>query len=124
MINQIKEMRAMETSQEVLDRISFIPAILYGESLKSLLGLENNYDSYEKLLTIAFKIAIKKAHTLEEIEKCAVTVEECRYGLFDPDEWAEEIRIKAYGIEWYLKRQFNSPAFEEFAKFTRENGIK
>lgn len=123
MMNQIKKMKDMETTQEVLDRTTFIQEILNGESLKSLIGLESNYDSYEKLLTIAFKIAIKKAHTVEEIEKCAVAVEECSCGRFDPDEWAEEIRIKAYGIEWYLKRQFSSSMFQEFIDFTTKESI-
>jgi len=122
-MKQIKKIKDMETTQDVLDRTTFIQEILNGESLKSLIGLESNYGSYEKLLTISFKIAVKKAHTVEEIEKCAVAVEKCRYGLFDPDEWAEQIRIKAYGIEWYLKRQFNSPMFQEFVNFTNETGI-
>ena len=118
MINQVKEMRKMETCQEVLNRLGFIQAILKGELYKSIIGIDNEYKSYEKLETIAYKIAVKKANTIEEIEKCAVLVEENYTGQLDPDEWAEQIRIKAYGIEWYLKRQFNSPVFKEFESFT------
>ncbi|PHQ58243.1 MAG: hypothetical protein COA30_00815 [Sulfurimonas sp.] len=123
-IDQVKEMRNMEKSQYVLNRIEFIQEILKGESWKDFLGLDNDYESYEKLLTIAFKIAVKKAKTVDEIEKCAVTVEECSYGKYDPDEFAEQIRIKAYGIEWYLKRQFSAPSYQGFVDFTNEMGIK
>ncbi len=121
MINQVKEMRKMDKSQYVLNRIGFIQEILKGESYKDAIGLDNDYGSYEKLLTIAYKIAVKKANTVEEIEMCAVSVEENYTGKLDPDEWAEQIRIKAYGIEWYLKRQFNSPAYQGFVNFITDN---
>lgn len=124
LIDQVKVMRKMEKSEHVLNRTGFLKEILQGESWKDFLGLDNDYESYEKLLTIAFKIAIKKAKTVEEIEKCAVSVEECSYGKYDPDEWAEQIRIRAYGIEWYLKRNFNSPAYQGFVNFANEMGIK
>ncbi|WP_373035559.1 hypothetical protein [Sulfurimonas sp.] len=124
LVEQIKVMRKMEKSQYVLNRIGFIQEILKGESYKEVIGLDNDYESYEKLLTIAFKVAVSKAKTVEEIEMCAVAVEECSYGKYDPDEWAEQIRIKAYGLEWYLKRQFNSPAYQGFIDFTNEMGIK
>lgn len=91
MINQVKEMRKMDKSQYVLNRIEFIQAILKGESYKSFIGLDNEYKSYEKLETIAYKIAVKKATTVEEIEKCAVSVEENYSGQLDPDEWTEEL---------------------------------
>jgi len=116
-------MREMETAEQVLSYTKCIQEVLNGETWKLSLNLDDDFESYEKLMTISFKIAVKKAHTVEEIEKCAVAVEECRYGQFDPDEWAEQIRIKAYGIEWYLKRQFNSPMFQEFVNFTNETGI-
>jgi len=119
MINQVKEMRKMKTSQGVLNYLEFIQAILKGESYKGAIGLENDYKSFAKLETIAYKIAVKKANTVEEIEKCAVLVEENYNGPLDPDEWAEQIRLKAYGVEWYLKRQFNSPAFEELCNFAQ-----
>ena len=110
----------METAKQVLSCTKCIQEVLNGEKWKSFLKLDNDFESYEKLLTIAFKVAVKKAHTVDEIEKCAIAVEECDYGAFDRDEWAEQIRIKAYGIEWYLKRQFSSPAFEEFLSFTQK----
>ncbi|MBU0721443.1 hypothetical protein KJ877_08875 [bacterium] len=123
-INLVKAMRNMDEAQHVLNYVEVIQEILNGESWKESLGLDNDYEAYEKLLTIAFKIAIKKAKTVEEIEKCAVSVEECSYGKYDPDEWAEQIRIRAYGIEWYLKRNFNSPAYQGFVNFANEMGIK
>lgn len=117
MINQIKEMRKMETSQAVLNRLGFIQKIKEAESLKDMIGLDNTYNSYEKLERIGYKLAVKKANTPEEIEKCAVSVEGNYCGIHDPDEWAEQIRIKAYGIEWYLSKELNSPAFKEFESF-------
>ena len=119
MINQVKEMRKMETSQAVLNRLGFVQKIKEGESLKNFIGLDNDYKSYEKLETIAYKIAVKKANTVEEIEKCAVSVEENYCGNHDPDEWAEQIRIKAYGIEWYLDKNLISPALKEFVGFMK-----
>lgn len=124
MINLIKKMRKMKTSQVVLNHIEFIQAIAKAESYKDMIGLDNDYKSYEQLETILYKIAVKKATTVEEIEKCAVSVEENYCGQLDPDEYAEQIRIKAYGIEWYLKRQFNSPSYQGFVDFTNEMGIK
>ena len=123
-INLVKAMRNMDEAQHVLNYVEVIQEILNGESWKESLGLDNDYEAYEKLLTIAFKIAVAKAKTVEEIEKCAVSVEECSYGKYDPDEWAEQIRIRAYGIEWYLKRHFNSPAYQGFVDFTNEEGIE
>jgi len=121
LIEQVKVMRTMKTSQEVLNRVSFIRKIKEAESYKDIIGLDNNYESFEKLETIGYKIAVKKAITVEEIEKCAISVEENYCGPLDPDEWAEQIRIKAYGIEWYLKRQFNSPAYQGFINFIADN---
>ena len=121
LIEQVKIMNTMETSQEVLNHVEFIIKIKEAESYKSIIGLDNNYKSFEKLETIGYKIAVKKAITVEEIEKCATEVEEKYCGKYDPDEWAEQIRIKAYGIEWYIKRQFNSPVFEEVLDFAKSN---
>ena len=121
MINQVKKMREMETSQVVLNYLGFIQKIKEAEVLKDFIGINNEYEFYEKLETIAFKIAVKKANTVEEIEKCAVSVEKNYNGPLDPDEFAEQIRIKAYGLEWYLKRQFNSPAYQGFVNFLSDN---
>jgi len=117
MIQLIKDMRKMQTSQEVLNRIGFISEIKKAESYKSVLGLKSEHCAFKKLEDIAWKIAIKKANTVEEIEKCATLIEKNYSGDYDPYEWAEQIRIKAYGIEWYLKRQRNSPAHQEFVNF-------
>ena len=122
-IDHVKVMRNMDKSQYVLNSIGFILEILKGESYKDALGLDNDYNSFEKLLIIAYKIAVKKAITIKEIEMCAVSVEENYNGPLDPDELAEQIRIKAYGLEWYLKRQFNSPAYQEFMDCTNDMEI-
>ena len=124
MINQIKFMRRAETSKQVLDRTEFFQDIKKSEGYKSFLGLNNEFKAYERLEIIGCKIAIKKVKTVEDIELCARWVEESNIGLVDTDEWAEQIRIKVYGIEWYLKRQFNSPSYQEFIDFTNEMGIK
>ena len=124
LIEQVKIMRKMETSQQVLCRIEFIQAIKNGESYKGFIGLDNTFKSYEKLETIAYKIAVKKAETIEEIENCAASIEKNYTGQLDSDDWAEEVRIKAYGIEWYLKRLFNTPAYQGFINFLEVEGIK
>jgi len=120
MINQIKKMRKMKTSQEVLNRLEFIQRIRKAEGLKTHIGLDNNYEAYLKLETITYKIAIKKANTIDEIEKCAVSVEEEYIGNLDPDAWADEIRIKAYGLSWFLNKTFSSPAYKEFENFIEQ----
>ncbi|MCX6077481.1 MAG: hypothetical protein NTW78_11450 [Campylobacterales bacterium] len=125
MINTIKKMRKMATSENVLNFTAVIKKIKDAEILKEIIGLDNNkFKSYEKLERIGYKLAVKKAKTPEELEKCAVTVEENYCGNDDPDEWAEQIRIKAYGIEWYLSKFFNSPQYEEFVMFTNAEEIK
>jgi len=124
MMNLIKKMSKTEKSYVVLNYIKCLQGIKEGEALKDSIGLNNDIESYEKLERIAYKIAIKKATTVEEIEMCAVSVEENYTGKLDPDEWAEQIRIKAYGIEWYLKRQFNSPAYQGFVDFANAEGIE
>ena len=123
-MNLIKKMSKTEKSYVVLNYIKCLQGIKEGEALKDSIGLNNDIESYEKLERIAYKIAIKKATTVEEIEMCAVSVEENYTGKLDPDEWAEQIRIKAYGIEWYLKRQFNSPAYQGFVDFANAEGIE
>lgn len=124
LIEQVKVMRKMENSKYVLNRIGFIQNIKKSESFKEFIGLDNDYDSFERLEVIAYKIAIKKANTVEEIEECAKSIEENYIGMLCPLEWAEEVRIKAYGIEWYLKKQFRKPSYKTFVDFTDEMGIK
>ena len=123
MLKIIKKLRNKKTSQEVLNFIGDIQNIRKIESYKAFLGLKNDYGSFLKLETIAYKIAVHKANTVEELEECAVSVEEHYCGKYDPNQWAEEIRIKAYGIVWHLKRHFNSPAYEEFVNFSKEINI-
>ena len=119
MMNLIKSMRNKKTSHDVLKLTKVIADIKKSESLKSALSLDNDYDAYDKLERIGYKIAIKQATTPEEFEECAVAVavEENYYGDLDPQNWAEQIRIRAYGIEWYMKKQLNTPAYVEFKAF-------
>lgn len=127
MINQIKKMRKMESSQKVLDQIAIIHNTLKEEMHKDIFGLNNDYRSVLRVETIAYKIAIKKAVTTEELEKIATSLEEDFKGdpyLYDEYlEWSEIVRIKAYGYDWFLKKEFNSPAYQEFENFLNMEGI-
>lgn len=98
----IKKLKQLPTSQSVLNHTKIVREIKKSEGSKNLIGLENSIKSYEKLERLGYKLAIKKANTPEEIEKCATEIEENYCGDLDPDQWAEQIRVKAYGIEWYL----------------------
>ena len=123
MIYMIKEMKNLKTSEEVLAFAKAIKAIKDVESIKGMQGLSNCYLSFEKLERIAYKIAVQKANTPEELELCAVTVELNDCGIEDPDEWAEQIRIQSYGLECYLEREFKTPSYQSFVDFTSEVGI-
>lgn len=86
--------------------------------------VDSKYEEYEKLEKKVYQLAIEKATTQEELEKCAKQIEENYTGDdIDPDEWAEQIRIKAYGIEWYLNQFFKSPQYDEFIRFTEKEDI-
>ncbi len=111
MIQLIKNIRKAATSGHVLNYIGFIQEISKAEGWKQYLGLKNEIDLYQRLETIAFKIAVKKASTVEEIEQCAQCIEETYCGPLDPQQFAEEIRIHAYGIEWYIENNM-----EDFVK--------
>ena len=76
----------------------------------------NDLRKWQRLEIFANKIAIKKAKSPEEFEACATHIEKNDYGDFisDSDEWAEQVRIKAYGIDWYFNKYINSPEFENF----------
>jgi len=123
MINAIKLMRKMKTSKDVLDFTDLIRKIKEAELVKDILGIENMYKSWDRIEKIAYIIAVKKATLVAELEKCAVEIGENYSGGIDPDEWAEEVRIKAYGLKWYLEQCFNSAQCDEFVRFTKETGI-
>lgn len=64
--------------------------------------------------------AINKATTPEDLELCAISVETIYCGDdIDVDEWAEQIRIKAYGLDWYLSQYFSSTEYKELVIFTK-----
>lgn len=127
MINQVKKMRKMKSSQEVLDQIAIIHKIMNEEMHKDLAGLNNDYKSFLRVETLAYKITIKKAITTEELEKIATSLEDDFKGdpyLYDEYiEWSEIVRIKAYGYDSFLKKEFNSPAYQEFVNFLNIEGI-
>lgn len=124
MKNSVKEMRRMKTSQEVLDYIESIQKLKEEEIKKDLIGLDNNYKSYDRVEAIGYKIAIKKALTTDDFENCIVFIEENYHGTLDTDELVEQIRIKAYGVLGYLDQHIKSAAYQEFVNFTKEENIK
>lgn len=128
MRNLIKETKNMGSSQEVLNLITKIQKMIREELHKDVRGLTNNYEILLEVETIAYKEAIKKAISPEEIEAIAVSLEDDFQGdpyLYDEYiEWSEIVRINAYGYEWFLKKEFNSPAYKEFERFTETQNIK
>lgn len=81
-------------------------------------------EEYELLEPYAYEQAVKNATNIEELESCATAIEENSIYHPDPDAWAAQIRIKAYGLVWYLKRQLNHPAHKEFVNYLNDNGIE
>jgi len=99
MMKQIEEMRKMKTTQQVLNIVEFCQEIKKAEGYKNAIGLNGDCRTYEILETIGLRIAVRKANSREELEACAIAIEENYFGAFDPQEWAEQVRIKAYGME-------------------------
>lgn len=89
-------------------------------------GMKNNQKivKHQLLETYAYKLAVNNATTAEELETCAIEVEENSVYCPNPDEWADNIRIQAYGLEWFLKEQLNSAGHQEFKKYLKENNIE
>lgn len=102
MLRQVKKMKELKSTQGVLLYVKIIVPIKQAEDYKKRIGMDSNYEVYEQLQRIGYKIAIQKAKTPDELELCASTVELNDCGIDDIDEWAENIRIKAYGPEWYI----------------------
>jgi len=117
MINTVRKMKNMPATKAVLDSVGSIKRSQTIESLNDYLGLDNTYDAYEQLERIAYKLALKKANTPAELEMCAAAIEENYCGSPYAEEWADQIRIQAYGIEWYLDKEMKSPAFKESILF-------
>lgn len=126
-VNQIKEIRKMKSSQDVLDQIEIIHKILKEEIHKDIVGLKNDYKSFLRIETIAYKIAIKKAVTTDDFEKIAISLEEDFKGnpyLYDEYlEWSEIVRIMAYGYDWFLKKEFTLPTYQQFVNYSESEGI-
>jgi hypothetical protein len=88
-------------------------------------GMKMNQEmyDYEALETYAYELAVKHSMTADELEKCAVALEEDAVYCDNPDEWADNIRIRAYGLIWYLKEQVNSGCHQVFKQCLQENGL-
>jgi hypothetical protein len=119
-----KEIKNM-SSTELLDYTEDLRKERFVHYCRINMTVDEKFESFEELEKSAYILAIERATTAEELEKCAVSIEEyfCN-GDDDPDEWATEIRIEAYGIEQYLVKELNAPAFKEFVRFTNETEIK
>ena len=116
----LKTVKQLETTYEVLEYIeNVISKIKDSEFTKNILDIDNDFVSWQRIEIIANKIAIKKAKSPEELEACATHIEESNYGDFiiDNDEWAKQVRIKAYGISWYLNKYINSQEYYNFVYF-------
>lgn len=89
-------------------------------------GMKNNQEieKHQLLETYAYKLAVNNTTTAEELETCAIAVEENSVYFPAPDEWADNIRIQANGYEWFLKEQLNSAGHQEFKKYLQENNIE
>ncbi|MDD2697921.1 MAG: hypothetical protein PHF17_03870 [Arcobacteraceae bacterium] len=116
----IKKLREMTTTQEVLNYVKLIQADKNAEIYKEVMGLVSDWKTYENLELIGYRIAVRKACSPQELEECAVAIEENYCGDLDSDEWAEQIRLKAYGIEWYLSQSYVLTAMQEFVCFVNE----
>lgn len=122
----LKTVRKLETTYEVLEYIeNIISKIKDSEFTKNILDIDNDFVSWQKIEIIANKIAIKKAKSPEEFEACATYIEKNDYGdfIFDSEEWAKQVRIKGYGIDWYFNKYINSLEFENFLYFLDKNLI-
>ena len=122
----LKTVRKLETNYEVLEYIeNIISKIKDSEFTKNILDIDNDFVSWQKIEIIANKIAIKKAKSPEEFEACATYIEKNDYGdfIFDSEEWAKQVRIKGYGIDWYFNKYINSLEFENFLYFLDKNLI-
>lgn len=89
-------------------------------------GMTTNQEikNYEQLETYAYTRAVEISATTEELEKCAIAIEENSVYYPDPDAWADQVRILAYGFEWYCKQQLSSVAHQEFKKYLQANDLK
>ena len=122
----LKTVRKLETNYEVLEYIeNIISKIKDSEFTKNILDIDNDFVSWQRIEIIANKIAIKKAKSPEEFEACATYIEKNDYGdfIFDSEEWAKQVRIKGYGIDWYFNKYINSLEFENFLYFLDKNLI-
>jgi len=114
-----KEIKNMSSS-ELLDYTEDLRKERFVHYCNINMTVDEKFEAFEELEKSAYILAIERASTTEALEKCAVSIEEYfRNGDDDPDEWAKEIRIEAYGIERYLIKELNVPACKELEGFVK-----
>lgn len=92
----IKIMESDDTVQQVLNRVEFFQVIKESEGMKSFLGLKNEYNAYDKLEIIGYRIAAKKVKTVEDIKLCVKWILKKYNGNHDENLLAKAFRVKAY----------------------------
>jgi len=124
MKNIIEKMNAAKTTKELLDLTDTVKYECTRHYYNNSMIVDEKHEKFQSLEKRIYELAVKNATTPEELEACATSIElHFYFDGIDGDDWAEEIRIKAYGIEWYLREQFNSPAYHEFINFAKTEGI-
>ena len=120
----IKKLNQMNTTKELIESTNIIRHENFEYAFNNRTLIEEGWIKTKELETVAYQLALELATTPEELEACALSIENDSTGYDDPDGLAEQIRIKAYGIEWYLKKEFNSSAYQEFLHFANETGFE
>lgn len=124
MKNIIEKMNTAKTTKELLDLTDTVRYECMKYYYSNHMVVDEKHEKFQHLEKRIYELAVKNATTPEWLEACAASLELhfCFNGI-DGDDWAEQIRIKAYGIEWYLREQLNSPAYHEFVNFANSEGI-
>lgn len=120
----IEKIQNTKTVQGLLECTNKIRKESFDYAFDNKMVTDETFKSYRQFETMAYERAIEIATTPEELEACAVSIENDSLEYLDPDGRAEEIRIKTYGIEWYLAKEISSPAYKEFVRFTNKMGIE
>ena len=106
---------------ELLDKAKSTRNIIIGNYVENRRVDEKKIKEFEQLQKKMLITAVGAAKSTEELELCAAAIETIYCGDdIDVDEWAEQVRIKAYGLDWYLSKYFDSAEFKEFVNFTQK----
>jgi hypothetical protein len=125
MKNIIEKMNTTKTTKELLDLTDTARYEYMKHYYNNSMAVDEKHEKFKSLEKRIYELAIENATIPEELEACAASIELnfCFDGI-DADEWAEQIRIKAYGIEWYLREHFSSSTYQGFVGFTNEERVK